>query len=143
MVFIDTIEGKYSVNMSTKIGNRNYLNSSASGKALIAFLSDEEIDTILKRADLPKINKNTIYDKKEFRNELKKVRAVGYAVDNEEEELGLKCIAGPVFDSTNLCVGAISIAGPSKRIDIDFNNLVDEVKKACLIASKRLGYFKI
>ena len=143
IVFIDTVEGKYSVKMSTKIGRRNTLNCSASGKALISFFTDREIDLILNSINLPKYNENTITNKNEFRKELKRTSELGYAIDNEEEEIGLKCIAGPVFNCNGKVVGAISISGPSRRINNNFELFIKQVKEACSIASKKLGYFKI
>lgn len=141
VVFIDTVEGAYSVKMAAKIGHKNYINVSAAGKALAAFQEKNKIDEILLNARFPKLTKNTINNKKEFKKELERVYQNGYAVDNEEEEIGLKCIAGPVFDSNNKVVGAISISGPNTRIDNNFEKFKEEINKGCIKASKKLGNF--
>ena len=82
---------------------------------MLAFLDIEEIVAIINNG-LKKFTQNTIVERKLLMDELKKIRECGYAVDNEERELGFRCIAAPVFDVRNKVIGAIGISGTIQRL---------------------------
>jgi IclR family transcriptional regulator, KDG regulon repressor len=140
LVFIDTVGGKHSVKMDVQIGKKNYIHTSASGKIIVAFLEEKESKDIINRVSLKKITDNTITNKELFIKEIKKAKLDGYAIDNEEEEIGLKCIAGPVFDIQGRVIGSISISGPALRIDENLETFKQEITYFCKKASLKLGY---
>ncbi|MBV7274350.1 IclR family transcriptional regulator [Clostridium sp. PL3] len=102
---------------SHEVGENYAVHTTAVGKAILAFSSQEVIDK-LKNSKLEKNTENTITTIDQLEHELAVIRSRGYAIDNEEEEIGLKCIAAPIFDSSNKVIAAISVSGPVKRIDL-------------------------
>lgn len=86
------------------------------GKAMLAFLNDELIETILKKP-LTKFTDYTILDPKRIREQLTDIRKYGYSIDNMEHEYGIKCVGVPVFNKNNELIGALSATGPSLRFD--------------------------
>jgi len=86
------------------------------GKAILAFLPPERATEILKRVRFERMTTRTIATPEALRAELEKTRRRGYAVDDEELEEGLRCIAVPILDAQRLPVAAVSVSGPSFRV---------------------------
>jgi len=101
--------------MSGSVGTRAPVHSTAVGKALLAFQPDEVVDGVLARG-LPASTPNTLTDARALRRELAAVRSRGYAIDDEESEVGLRSIAAPIRNDAGQVVASISIAGPAHRI---------------------------
>ena len=96
---------------------------------LLAYKSDEELDAFLSKPLKP-LTFNTITDPKAFKDEMKKIRENGYGGDDEEIEIGLSCVAVPVMKSENKPGFAISVAGPTARInEHKKHDIVDDLKK--------------
>lgn len=116
-IYIDKVDGIRMRCTTMRIGSTFPAYSSASAKAILAYQSD---DTALQRlfgqALLPKLGRNTIVTVTAFKEALKTVIAEGYAVENEELETGVSCIAAPILASTGFAVAAISVPGPTARI---------------------------
>jgi DNA-binding IclR family transcriptional regulator len=115
-----------------KLGTRDYLHWSSSGKAYLAFLPESEVRAIVERNGLPSMNKHTITDLDELLNELAEIRDQGYAINNQEEILGTRAIGAPV-QTDNQLWGAISISGPKSRFT--FEKLHDEFSQHVLEAA--------
>lgn len=115
-VCIGQIESRHAMRAITGVGGRVLLHSSGAGKALLAHLEPERQAELLDRIQLRKETPATIVDRARLEAELAAVREAGYAVDNEEHALGLRCVAAPVFDEFGFAAAAISISGPSARI---------------------------
>jgi IclR family acetate operon transcriptional repressor len=103
--------------MFTELGNRVPLHCTGCGKVLLAYQPDSVIASIIAEAGLPRYTETTITDPGQFRQELEMIRQQGYAVDNGEQEEGVRCIAVPVYGPKGKVVAAISISGPSSRLD--------------------------
>lgn len=116
-LYLDKIEGKHSVRVVSRVGQRLPAHCSGVGKVLLAHLPEDEIDTIIGQHGLPRFTPNTITDRVALREELRRVREQGYAVDSEEIEIGLKCVAAPLRDAGDRVVAAISISVPRFRFD--------------------------
>lgn len=116
MLYIDKVEPQRSVRLASSVGRRIAVHCSAVGKAMLAFMDDRVIDEICPKNGLKAITKNTITKPALLRLELQKIYERGYAVDNEENELGVRCIAAPIFDYTGGVVAAVSISGPTFRV---------------------------
>jgi DNA-binding IclR family transcriptional regulator len=125
---------------ATWIGKRMDLHCTAVGKALIAFLPDEEVDCLVLKHGLLRHNDNTISSLKRLKQELAAIRAQGYSVDDEEEEIGVRCIGAPVFDTRNELAAAISVTGATEQINAEtFPQLAAAVKQTAAAISGRLA----
>jgi DNA-binding IclR family transcriptional regulator len=93
-----------------------YLHSTTVGKAILAFLRDEEIQEVIGHKGLPRFTENTIVDAHQLMEEIQSIRARGYAIDNEENEPGVRCVSAPVFGLNQHVSTSISVSGPSVRI---------------------------
>jgi DNA-binding IclR family transcriptional regulator len=114
LIYIDINRSNSLVVINTNIGDSPLPHCTAHGKALLAFLDMNSIEDVIK-GGLEKFTKNTITDKNRLLEELRKIREIGYAIDNEEREVGFKCIAAPVFNSKKEVIGAIGISGTTRR----------------------------
>lgn len=86
------------------------------GKAMLAFMDDEFVESLLVES-LVKYTNYTIIDPEAMREELRITRARGYSIDNMEHEYGVKCVGVPVFNQSGKLVGAMSTTGPSLRFN--------------------------
>ena len=116
VIYIDKIEPARSVRMITRIGASNPVHCTSVGKAILAFLPEERINDVISRTRFERFTPRTIATEEAFRAEIEKTRRRGYAVDDEELEDGLRCIAVPVLDAQRLPVAAVSVSGPSFRV---------------------------
>ncbi len=119
MVILEQLLSLHPFKYSADLGARCPCFSCAPGKALVAFLPDVEQDETVNRIQFKRFTENTITSKREFRNELARIRERGFAVDRAEGMAGIHCIAAPILDRHQSPVGAITIAGPSSRIPED------------------------
>ncbi|MGD9567950.1 MAG: IclR family transcriptional regulator [Sedimentibacter sp.] len=141
IVYVDKVEANNTISMASRIGKRNPLYCTATGKAILAFLPENEILKVWRNSKIVKLTENTITDFILFKKELKTVKQNGYAIDNEENEIGVRCIGAPIFNIRGDVAGAISISGPINRITeekIDF--ISKEVIKYANLISKENGY---
>lgn len=90
------------------------MNSTSSGKCMLAYMSEAFIEDYLS-APLPRFTEYTITDPELMRKELSEIRQRGYAVDNMENSIGIKCVAMPILNGDGAVVGAVSVSGPSPR----------------------------
>src|SRR5581483_8805423 len=97
------------------------------GKALIAHLPEERLNDLLRARGLPRHNENTIASAKRLKEDLALAVKRGYAIDDEEDEIGLRCIGVPVFDHTGGVVAAISVAGTTAQVTSE--NVSDLARK--------------
>jgi len=102
--------------LATWIGKRMDLHCTSIGKVLLAQLDDHTVEQILSERGMPRHNENTIAGRKRLREELARVRDVGYAIDDEEDELGFRCIGVPVTVATDHAPAAISISGTTSQV---------------------------
>lgn len=140
-VYIEKVEGPSAINIISQVGKRVNLHCTGVGKSLLAFLPREQLERVLQHSKLKQFTEYTITDKEKLLDELERIREKGYSIDNEEIELGLRCVAAPLFNHRNEVIGAISIAGPTMRLTLGMiEELADLVKEAALQISQRLGY---
>ena len=128
-VVLEKIQSQQVLNSAPPVGSVSPSYCSASGKCLLAYCSEDYFNQY-KNHPLPRYTENTVTDWQELRQELAQIRKDGYAVDREELELGLMCIAAPIFEKPGKVVAAISISGPVSRIKSqDVKQIIKEVKK--------------
>jgi len=141
VVSIEREESDKSLCSHVEIGKRTPLHCTAVGKAIMAYLSEDEIKLIIREKGLEKFTENTITTKKDLENEFKKIRKQGHAVDKIEHEEGVRCVAGPIRDYTGKVVASMSISGPAFRInESNIPNIAKKVKEYCDYISKEMGY---
>lgn len=99
-------------------GGRVRMHCSGVGKAILAWLPEREVGQILERHGLPAITARTLTTPRALRADLERIRERGYAIDDEEHAVGLRCVAAPVFDEHGTPVAGISISGPSARVTV-------------------------
>ncbi len=144
IVYIDKVEANNTIQMSSTIGKRSPAYSTSVGKAILAFSNVEEVSKVWQTSDLKKYTSNTIVDYEEFKKELNKINKLGYAEDDEENEIGLRCIGAPIFGITGRVEGAISISGPSSRVTKEKVEEIGKKVKGCAREiSKELGYISL
>jgi DNA-binding IclR family transcriptional regulator len=115
LVIIDKVSPPGTLQLATWVGKRLPLHCTGAGKSLLAYLADEQVERHIKHG-LTRYNDNTIATGARLRGELSRVRRNGFAVDDEEETIGLRCIGAPVFDANHV-IAAISIAGTTAQIN--------------------------
>jgi DNA-binding IclR family transcriptional regulator len=113
--YIDKIESAQSIRMYSYIGRRAPVHCTAVGKVLLAYQPEQQIEAFLS-SGLKGYTEHTITDGKRLKEELAKVKRQGYAIDNEELELGLFCIAAPVKNHLGQTIAAVSTSGPGVRV---------------------------
>lgn len=115
-VYLCRERGKQAVELDTYAGMRVNLHCTALGKAILAYLPEAEVDTIVERHGLPKHTETTLTRPEELKRELAEIRERGYAYDNGERLAGLRCVAAPITSQDGCVLGAISVSGPSSRM---------------------------
>jgi len=145
VVYIDKVETDQhtsGLRMASRVGLRNPAHSSAVGKVLLAHFSEEELNNFTKEKGLLKRTENTITDPGRLREHLSIVRAQGYAIDDEENEKGIRCVAAPIYNEVGKPVAAMSISGPAFRITkkVIQESLKKEVIETATKISRRLGF---
>jgi DNA-binding IclR family transcriptional regulator len=141
VVYLYKAEGTGSIQTTARLGSRRPAYCTALGKCILANLPIEEADRVLEKK-LTRFTERTVVDRVKLYEEFAKARSNGYAVDDEGIEYGLYCLAVPIYNFTGAVVGAISISGPSKRMLEQWDKMIDTLKNAGEMISKRLGYVK-
>jgi DNA-binding IclR family transcriptional regulator len=104
VIYIDKIEPARSVRMITRVGASNPVHCTSVGKAILAFLPEDRAAEVVRRTRFERFTHRTIANAEALRTEMEKTRRRGYAVDDEEFEEGLRCIAVPLLDAQRLPV---------------------------------------
>ncbi|MFC5651091.1 IclR family transcriptional regulator [Paenibacillus solisilvae] len=142
-MYVEKVENQGFVKFSTYIGQRIPLHASGVGKALAAYLPMSKLDEILHEKGLLEITENTITNAQDFKAALEVIRNLGYAVEDEEGESGIRCIGAPILDHQNQLKASISITALRTDLSIHEIPIVGEkVKQTALEISMLLGYRK-
>lgn len=114
VVYVAQVPSRHSMRMFTEVGRRVLPHSTGVGKALLAEAEPEEVRALLNRTGMPAATEKTIITPDAFLTALRQVRAAGYAVDDNEQEIGVRCLAVSIPGSPT--PAAISISGPAGRV---------------------------
>jgi DNA-binding IclR family transcriptional regulator len=140
VVVISTVESPQSIRMTSKVGNRRYLHSTALGKVLLSGLSLKEVDRLIRIQGLPRLMPRTIVTRQALADELALVRKQGYAIDNEENEPGGRCIGAPIVGQGGRIIAALSISAPIFRMDMARAKLLSgDLIESCRSISRALA----
>ncbi|MCP4187643.1 MAG: helix-turn-helix domain-containing protein [Gammaproteobacteria bacterium] len=116
VVYISQVESKEMMRMVVTLGSRSPIHASGVGKAVLASMSEQQVAQILQHKGLSRITDQTIVNPADFRAALNAVGRDGYALDDEEHAVGLRCVAAPIFDENAVALAGISLSGPKARI---------------------------
>jgi IclR family KDG regulon transcriptional repressor len=141
-MYVDMEEANQIVKVVNRVGCRLPIHCTAIGKAQVAYASEEELEKLGILDNMERFTPNTIVDKATFMKHLKEVAKQGYALDNEEYDLGVRCIGVPLRDYTGRVVGGISVSSPSFRMTDELlkTEIIPIVKEVGEKASKGLGF---
>ena len=139
-VTVVLVDGSYSVRLHSWVGKRNDAHTTAMGKALLAGLSDATIDMLFPKKALPQRTEHTVATVAALKEQLAVIRRHGFALDNEELELGLRCIAAPIIDHNGSVVAALTIAGAASRLTMaKIDSYVAKIKACAAKISTEFG----
>jgi len=139
---VDMHSRRGGLQMVSRLGSRNPLNCTAVGKVLLAYMHEMDAEIIIQQIDPDRRTNNTITDPSELKRHLNTIRAKGYAIDDEENEIGVRCVAAPIRNEIGKVVAAMSVSGPTTRITkkkID-EPLKTRVTETAMRISRKLGY---
>ncbi len=140
-IYIEKIESPAPLRGFSEVGKGAPLHCTGVGKVLMAGLSDQDLDSLLKRYPLRRFTPNTITQARAMKKELERIRAQGYAIDDEEHEPGIRCVAAPIRNHTGKVIASISIAGRTTSVTpARVPELIHTVRETAQRISARLGY---
>ncbi len=140
VVYIEKAESPASLRFFNRIGKRAPSHCTGGGKALLANLPPAQVQEIIAEKGMPRLTSQTIADEKVLWKELARIKEAGYALDNEECEEGVRCVASPVFNHMGVPVAALSISGPTFRFSPPrMEEFVHLTREAAEGLSRRLG----
>ncbi len=143
LLFIDKWESSKSIRLFAKVGSRfPKLHASAPGKVLLAYIPEEDFKRFIRKG-LVRVTNHTITKIKKLREELKKIKKLGYGFDDQEVREGVRRFASPIFDHQGNLAGVVGIAGPAFRMLLKKKRVFGKmVKETAEKISRRLGYRK-
>lgn len=139
LLYLIQVESENPIRASFKNGTAAYFHTSGVGKAIMAYMEEAALESLLAPQTLVSQTPNSITNTQDLRAELDKSRLRGWALDDEERFPGMRCIAAPVFDSLENVVAGVSVSGPISRFpDNKLESLAASVVKAAANISERL-----
>jgi DNA-binding IclR family transcriptional regulator len=129
-VYIEKVDAPGFFKVNTWIGRRMFLHSTSVGKCLIAWLPKPEVESLLHQQGLKKRTPKTITGLGKLFTELEHVRAQGHAVDDEENSLGARCVAVPIFGASTAVIAALGVSGTLSQMDeANLPRILDALKE--------------
>ena len=115
VVTVQLVEGRHDVRMHCAVGSRSPAYCNALGKILLAYLPEPEIDVYVQQVERVPVTPQTVVEAGALKAQLLEIRRQGYAIDNEEREQGLRCVAAPITDHSGQVVASVSLSAPTTR----------------------------
>jgi len=119
IIVLTRMESREIMRSLTKVGGRVAMVASGVGKAVLATYSDEDVNAIIRRQGMPRLTEKSIVRPGELFRELEAIRRQGFAVDDEEARIGLRCVAAVVYSDCSEPLAAISVSGMTSRVSSD------------------------
>jgi DNA-binding IclR family transcriptional regulator len=140
-VYIEKVEPEGFIRMDTWVGRRMRVHATSVGKALVAYISQEQLEEILRKSSMEKRTPKTITTLPRLLKELEKVRTQGYAVDDEENNLGARCVAAPVFDERGGIEASLGLSGTTQQVSPQtMPRILEALKDSARHISMGMGY---
>ena len=131
VLFLSQVETSATIRAFFPPGTLSQMHASGIGKAILAYMDDARFERFLSSASLDGFTPSTLTSKVALEAELAETRKRGYSIDDEEKNVGMRCIAAPVFDMNREVIAGISVSGPTSRIPPELSlGLVDAVINA-------------
>lgn len=139
--YIEKVKGPGFVQFSTEVGQSMLLHNSGVGKVLAAYMPEEALEHYLKLHGMPATTEHTITSIDTFKQFLANIRENGYAIEDEEGELGIRCIATPIYDHSGKVVASLGITTLRNELpSISFPEIGWKLEQKAMQISLRLGY---
>lgn len=140
-VYIEKVEPPGFIRMDTWVGRRMRVHATSVGKALVAHTSAEQLEKIISEQPMERRTPKTITTLPRLLKELEKVRAQGYAVDDEENNLGARCVGAPIFNQQGLIEASLGLSGTIQQVSAHtMPRILEHLKDAARHISMQLGY---
>jgi DNA-binding IclR family transcriptional regulator len=140
-VYIEKVEPQGFIRMDTWVGRRMRVHATSVGKALVANIPQEKLEKIIAERPMERRTPKTITTMPRLLKELERVRSLGYSVDDEENNLGARCLGAPVFNQRGEVEAALGLSGPISQVNPQtMPRIVDALKDAARHLSMQLGY---
>ena len=140
IVTIEVVPGTDVIRFDGQIGARDRAHTLAMGKAVLAFRPPNEQKELLRRAKLVSKTHRTLTDPRQLSDHLLQVRQKGYAIDDEEWAVGVRCVAAPLFDASGAPNHALSVSGPTQSMDHNrLRRIAKDLRERCRLLSQELG----
>lgn len=140
-VYIEKVEPTGFLRVDTWVGRRMRVHATSVGKALVAYIPQERLEKILAESGMEKRTPKTITTLPRFLKELEKVRTHGYAVDDEENNMGARCLGAPVFNQQGVIEAAVGLSGTINQVNPQtMPRILEALKDAARHVSMQLGY---
>jgi DNA-binding IclR family transcriptional regulator len=140
IVYLDKVEPNRRVCVSSKTGTSNPVYCTSMGKAMLAFQPPEVIDQIVSKIRFVSYTSKTLTSRDALMKALERVRRRGYAIDDQEIEIGVRCIGAPIFDEQRNAIAAVSVSGPASRITAPtMPEIAEHLLRCCRDISVSLG----
>src|SRR5438876_1136854 len=138
-VYIEKVEAAGFFKVNTWVGRRMFLHSTSVGKCLLAWLPKDDVETIVKQQGLKKRTPKTITSITKLLADLEHAKQSGYAVDDEENSLGARCLGAPIFDGMGNVTAALGASGTLTQMDEDgMPRIIDALKETARRISRQL-----
>lgn len=140
-VYVEKVEALNFVKMDIWVGHRLPVHSTAIGKVLVSNMTPDEISNILALRGMDKRTPKTIMTPAKYLKEIEKVKTFGFAIDNEENSSGVRCVAAPVFDAQGQIVAALGTSATTTQLNEDnLPKIVKLIQQSGLNISGQMGY---
>ncbi len=142
VIHVEVVPSTHPVKMAVQVGEWTYCHCSGLGKVLLAWSEPDLISEAIRERGLPALTDRTVRTASELAAALEAVRSAGFAIDDEESAVGLRCVAAPVRDGTGKVAAAISLSSPADRLARDDAlRLAPRIISSAGGISRRLGWF--
>jgi DNA-binding IclR family transcriptional regulator len=140
ILYLDKVEPNRRVCISSKTGTSNPVYCTSMGKAMLAFQPPEVIEQIVSKIRFVRYTHKTITSKEALLKALERVRRRGYAIDDQEIEVGVRCVGAPIFNERHHAIAAVSVSGPASRITApNMPEIAEHLLRCCGDISLSLG----
>ncbi|MEY8099261.1 HTH-type transcriptional regulator BhcR [Falsihalocynthiibacter sp. S25ZX9] len=136
VLFVSQVETDATIRAFFPPGTLSRLHASGIGKALLAEMDPDRIEKLISDEPLERFTEFTLTDRDALMEDLRITRERGYSLDGEERNLGMRCIAAPVFDIHGEALAGISVSGPTSRVGVE---QIPELSEAVLVAARNLS----
>lgn len=140
IVYVAKVDNYRSISTNARLGGRKPIYCTGLGKAFLTFMDEEERRELVERLRFVPMTEHTITRKEDLYEQLSRFKEQGYAIDNEEIEVGLWCAAAPIFNSRGEMEAAVSVSGPTERMKGNKDMIVSLLLEATREISEKLGY---